>query len=238
MDHDEFPRITGHRGVKGREPENTLRSFLRAQAEGADEVELDVHLARSGELVVIHDETLERTTNGAGLVAEHDFEALRRLDAGEGEQLPTLVEVIDALEIRVQVEVKAVAAATAIAEIAGTRPDWVERIVLSSFHPEVLEEFRAKVPHFRRGLITHDLTPAHLDTCRAVDATIIYPGWSGVDSTSVAAAHAAGVDVVVWLVNDEAQWRDALAAGVDGVSSDLPGDIVALRALADAPVRR
>src|SRR5918912_617430 len=93
--------VVGHRGAMGHCPENTLASFERGLDLGADWVELDVHLSRDGALVVIHDETLERTTNGAGLVKDHDLAELRRLDAGAwfgpefaGQRLPTLDEAL------------------------------------------------------------------------------------------------------------------------------------------------
>src|SRR5690242_7213158 len=87
--------VVGHRGAMGYCPENTLVSFERGLELGADWIELDVHLSRDGELIVIHDESLERTTNGHGLVGEHMLAELRELDAGEGQSIPTLSEVLD-----------------------------------------------------------------------------------------------------------------------------------------------
>src|SRR6476646_6451219 len=86
--------IIGHRGAAGLEPENTLRSFTRALRIGVDAIELDVYCV-DGKLVVIHDDTLERTTNGRGDVMAMSYDALRRLDAGSGERIPTLDEVLD-----------------------------------------------------------------------------------------------------------------------------------------------
>ena len=88
----------GHRGARGHEPENTLRSVRRALELGADGIEVDVHFT-AGELLVIHDETLERTTDGKGRVAAQTFAYLRSLDAGQGERIPTLAEVCE-LETR------------------------------------------------------------------------------------------------------------------------------------------
>src|SRR5579859_986244 len=87
--------VVGHRGAMGYCPENTLASFERGLELGADWIELDVHPSRDGELIVIHDETLERTTNGHGLVGEHTLAELRELDAGDGQRLLTLNEVLD-----------------------------------------------------------------------------------------------------------------------------------------------
>ena len=87
--------IIGHRGAMGYEPENTLRSFQKALDLGVDMIEFDVHLCKSGELVVFHDEKVNRTTNGQGYIAQKSLEKLKELDAGQGEKIPTLEEVLD-----------------------------------------------------------------------------------------------------------------------------------------------
>src|SRR5919202_5121590 len=87
--------VVGHRGAMGHCPENTLASFERGLELGADWIELDVHLSRDGALVVIHDETLDRTTNGSGLVKDHTLAQLERLDAGGGQRIPTLDEILE-----------------------------------------------------------------------------------------------------------------------------------------------
>ncbi|MEM3426627.1 MAG: glycerophosphodiester phosphodiesterase family protein, partial [Thermoproteota archaeon] len=93
----------GHRGARFYEPENTLRSFRKALELGVDAVELDVRRTRDGELVVIHDAEVDRTTNGKGLVRELTLEEIRRLDAGKGEKIPTLEEALDFLDGRVKI---------------------------------------------------------------------------------------------------------------------------------------
>src|SRR5436190_6736475 len=87
--------VVGHRGAMGYCPENTFASFERGLELGADWIELDVHLSRDGALIVIHDETLDRTTNGHGYVKDHTLAELQQLDAGNGERIPTLPEVLD-----------------------------------------------------------------------------------------------------------------------------------------------
>jgi glycerophosphoryl diester phosphodiesterase len=101
--------VLGHRGAAGLEPENTLRSFQKAMELGVDAVEMDVHLTRDGHVVVLHDSKVDRTTNGKGPVREMSFEVVRKLDAGKGERIPTLQEVIDLCKGKVimQVELKA-----------------------------------------------------------------------------------------------------------------------------------
>ncbi|KIF02480.1 glycerophosphodiester phosphodiesterase, partial [Streptomyces sp. RSD-27] len=106
----------GHRGVMGVEPENTLRSFIRAERCGMDAIALDVRLSKDGALVVLHDAEVDRTTDGAGAVTDLTLAELRELDAGLGERVPVLEEVLDAVRIPLQVSVQDPAAARALLE--------------------------------------------------------------------------------------------------------------------------
>ncbi|MGW3405784.1 glycerophosphodiester phosphodiesterase, partial [Streptomyces zhihengii] len=105
----------GHRGVMGVEPENTLRSFVRAEQCGMDAIELDLHLTKDGALAVMHDADVDRTTDGSGAVADKTLAELRQLDAGGGERVPVFDEVLDAVSAPLQAEIKDVAAAHALA---------------------------------------------------------------------------------------------------------------------------
>jgi glycerophosphoryl diester phosphodiesterase len=147
------PLVIAHRGASGTCPENTLAAFRHAQALGADMIELDVQLARDGNVVVIHDWTLDRTTDGSGPVGARSLAELRALDAGAwfasafgGERIPTLAEVLAEVRIPVNVELKPLgddgleAAALAVVEMAGALP----RVVFSSFELAALERLRAR----------------------------------------------------------------------------------------------
>jgi glycerophosphoryl diester phosphodiesterase len=123
----------GHRGVMGVEPENTLRSFVRAEASGMDAIELDLHLSKDGALVVMHDVDVDRTTDGSGPIAARTLAELRELDAGQGERIPVFEEVLDAVSSPLQAEIKDVAAARALADVIRER-DLVGRVEVSSFH--------------------------------------------------------------------------------------------------------
>ncbi|MFD6726503.1 glycerophosphodiester phosphodiesterase, partial [Streptomyces sp. NPDC060131] len=96
----------GHRGAMGVEPENTLRSFVAAEQAGLDVVELDLHLSKDGALVVMHDADVDRTTDGTGAIADKTLEELRALDAGRGERIPVFEEVLDAVSVPLQAEIK------------------------------------------------------------------------------------------------------------------------------------
>ncbi|MEO0143058.1 MAG: glycerophosphodiester phosphodiesterase family protein [candidate division WOR-3 bacterium] len=98
--------IIGHRGARGIEPENTIRSFKKAIELKVDYIECDVHLTKDGHIVLIHDHTLDRTTNGTGYVNDYSFDAIRKLDAGKGEKIPTLQELIDLIKGKVKAHIE------------------------------------------------------------------------------------------------------------------------------------
>ena len=148
----------GHRGVMGVEPENTLRSFVRAEREGLDVIELDLHLSKDGALVVMHDAEVDRTTDGAGPIGDLTLAELRELDAGQGERVPVFEEVLDAVAAPIQAEIKDVAAARALAEVLRAR-DLIGRVEVISFHDEALAEIRALLPEVRTALVASRYGP-------------------------------------------------------------------------------
>ena len=105
MENKSFLKI-GHRGACGYEPENTLRSFKKALDLGVDTIELDVHKTKDEATVVIHDEKVDKTTNGTGFVADKSLEEIKKLDAGKGEKIPTLEEVLDLVNRKAQVNIE------------------------------------------------------------------------------------------------------------------------------------
>ena len=98
--------IIGHRGARGLEPENTIRSFQKALELGVDYIECDVHLTKDGHIVLIHDHTLDRTTNETGDVNDYTFEEIRKLDAGKGKKIPTLQELLDLVRGKVKIHIE------------------------------------------------------------------------------------------------------------------------------------
>ena len=217
----------GHRGAAGHEPENTVRSVRRALELGADGVEVDVHFA-DGQLVVIHDDTLSRTTNGQGRVAEKPFTYLRSLDAGRGERIPTLAEIFDAVSRRavINVELKGPnTAAPAVALIA----EYVERrgwsysdFLLSSFEYARIVDARRLCAQIRIGALTmkapRDLRPFKDD----ISAWSLHVDRRGVTSKLVGNAHELGLKVFAFTVNQEEEIARMKWLGVDGVFSDFP----------------
>ncbi|MFI6643983.1 glycerophosphodiester phosphodiesterase [Streptomyces sp. NPDC050504] len=211
----------GHRGVMGVEPENTLRSFVRAQRCGMDAVELDLHLSKDGALVVLHDADVDRTTDGSGPVAEKTLAELRGLDAGRGERIPTFDEVLAAVSAPLQAEIKDVAAARALAELM-RRHDLAGRVEVSSFHDEAVAEIASLVPGVRTVLIADRWGGDVVDRARAVGAGSLALSIRRLTLETVEAAHAAGLKVIGWVVNTQEQLRLARALELDGVTTDFP----------------
>ncbi|MFJ4531049.1 glycerophosphodiester phosphodiesterase [Streptomyces nigrescens] len=211
----------GHRGMMGVEPENTLRSFVRAEHEGLDVIELDLHLSKDGALVVMHDADVDRTTDGAGPIAERTLAELRELDAGQGERIPVFEEVLEAVKGPLQAEIKDVAAAQALAEVMRSR-DLVGRVDVISFHDEALAAIRTLLPGVRTALIGSRYGADVVDRALAVGATMLSLNIRRLTLELVERAHAAQLKVVAWTVNTHDQLRLARGLGLDGVVTDQP----------------
>lgn len=216
----------GHRGVMAAEPENTLRSFLRAEREGLDGIELDLHLSRDSELVVMHDDTLDRTTDGSGPIADQELKRLKELDAGLGERIPTFGEVLDAIgpALPIQAEIKDVAAARSLAKVL-TERDLLGRVSVLSFHESALIEIRALLPQARTVLVAG--ASAHRDTfvdrARQSGARLVSVDLRQLNRAIVDKCAAAGIEVMAWTVNDEHDLALARALGLVGCVTDEPG---------------
>ena len=236
----------GHRGARAVAPENTAAGFAVAAGLSVP-FELDTTLCGSGELVVIHDDTLERTTDGSGTVAQTPLSALRELDAGAsfsgdfaGEPIPTLAETLDrfAGQVLVNIEVKAgpgteaeplAAAVVGLIEEKGL----TERVIVTSFNPFVLEQVRLKNPDIFRGQIYGTFKGSDLGllprillknlafNSRAVPDLLMVES-AMVSRRYVRKMHRRGYRVFTWTVNEPDEIRRVVAAGVDGVITDDP----------------
>lgn len=229
------PVRIAHRGASGRAPENTRAAFAAALALGVDAIELDCQLSADGVPVVIHDETLDRTTSGLGPVCAKRWDELATLDAGawrgeafRGERIPTLVDVLAQLDGRVvlNVEIKSARDVGAIeaplVELVTTRGalSWV---IFSSFHEAAIRNVRAASAEAAIGVLW-DRKPAEgaLALAAELGARCIAPSRRLATPELVAAAHARELGVWVWTVNEVAEMRRLVAAGVDALFSDYP----------------
>ena len=224
-----------HRGAAGHAPENTHAAFAAALDLGAKAVELDCQLSADGELVVIHDETLDRTTDGRGPVGDRSAAELARLDAGSwfaaeyrGERIPRLPDVLAQLRDRVTLNIEIKSArdlgrieAKLAALIAAERA--AEWVVFSSFHADGVRNLRAAAPWARLGVLCdQDPMVGGLALATELGAEFLIPGRRWVDRGLVTAAHARGLDVWVWTVNEPGEMRRLIALGVDAIFSDYP----------------
>ncbi|GAA1555174.1 glycerophosphodiester phosphodiesterase family protein [Kribbella sancticallisti] len=216
--------ITGHRGAVGYEPENTLRSFRRAVEDGCDEIELDLRVTADDRLVVLHDETVDRTTNGSGAVADLTFDELRSLDAGSGEVVPTWAETVAAVDVRIQAEVKAARAVPLLVESLQADPALAARTLVTSSHADILLAVRQAMPSASTGLIfgrTPDVADV-LALTRAAQAGTALCGIAGLTADAVSKLHHEGLAVTAWPVPDAITFATAVELGVDGITTDHP----------------
>lgn len=224
--------IIGHRGACGYEPENTLNSFGRALDMGVDMIELDVHVCKTGQLVVIHDETVDRTTNGHGNVADTAFEELRKLLIEKKQQIPTLQEVIELIDrkIPINIELKGKKTAQPVASLvkAYFEKGWkADNFVISSFDYEQLLEFKKLCPHIKTGILFDPLLMPEniISAAEKYAADFIGLDLEVVTHDLVSLAHKAGYPVFVWTVND-IQAADKLRSyGVQGIFTDYPDKV-------------
>ena len=224
--------MIAHRGASGSAPENTLAAFRRAAALGADMIELDVQLTRDGEVVVIHDWTLERTTSGSGPVGACSLAELRRLDAGAwfgpafaGERVPTLGEVLGAVALPVNVELKPAgddgleAHALTVVAAAGA----AQRVVFSSFALVALERLRVLSEEATIGLLWETAAIAEaLEAAGRVAARALHLRKDVATPETLAALASAGLPVRVWTVNEPAELARLGACRVEAIFTDYP----------------
>ena len=216
----------GHRGAAGYEPENTLRSFKKAIELGVDMIELDVHRTNDDKIVVIHDETVDRTTQGTGKVGEMTLAEILELDAGLGEKVPTLDEAIDSVreKVPIDIEVKDAGLSEALGELlakkmsAGAK---AEDFVISSFMPGELSE-RDYPNGVRRVLLSDKDLSAAVDTAKELKCWGIGPKAEFVGKDLVEKSHAVGLKVIVWTVDDPLVAQELEHIGVDGIFSNFP----------------
>lgn len=218
----------GHRGAMGYEPENTLASFKKALGLGIDAVELDVYVCKTGELVVIHDDKVDRTTNGKGYVAEKTFEELRFLDAGKGEKIPTLEEVLDLIDkkVVVNIELKGQGTAKPVADLLRTYiklKNWTgEHFIISSFNHYELLEFHNLMPEIRIGALITGIPIGYAEFAEKVSAYSVNLCIEFINQDFIDNAHKIGMKVFVWTVNDLDDIEQMKKLGVDGIFSNFP----------------
>ncbi len=228
--------ILGHRGASAVAPENTLVAFRRALELGADGVELDVTLTRDGIPVIIHDDTLDRTTNGKGNVKNFTLEEIRQLDAGawkgaefRGEKIPTLDQVIDLFASThphplLNIELKATGISTDGIETATLgvlhEKNYFDNIIVSSFNPLALMRMRLIAPQIPRGLLYASDLPRYLRRAwlrPLVKPIALHPHYRMIDERMMAWTKQNKLRVNTWTVDDRLVAKKLGAWGVDAL---------------------
>ena len=224
-----------HRGASAYAPENTMAAFEKAVEVGADVLEMDLHLTLDNELVVIHDDSLDRTTDGHGTVYKRSLEELKRLDAGRwfgegfaGQRIPMLDEVLDRYvgKVPLALEVKAGSAFFPGIEervvSALRRHSAIGQTAVASFDHYALERLKEIEPSLRTAalLVGRPVSISAIAGPGKADAMALEA--SLVTRTEVEACRAAGLQLVVWVVNEPAQMRYFIDLGVDGIITDRP----------------
>ncbi len=227
-------RLLGHRGALARVPENTLASMRRALADGADGVEFDVRTLADGTPVLMHDETVDRTTNGSGPVAALDVVALKSLavgeahsESGEVDSVPTLDEVLDELfgKVFLAIELKAALSPEAFERLAARHRDNRDaEALIASFQAELLAEARDCVPSFPRALILRADQPLPPDEILTpLGLAAIFARHESVDERFIVDCRRHGLASWAYPVNDPESAQRLLACGAAGLISDDPG---------------
>jgi len=256
------PRVFGHRGAAGLAPENTLPSFERAVRDGAGILELDVHATRDGVVVVIHDSTLERTTDGVEEVRRLGFAELRRYDAGfrfaaegghpfrgRGIRVPSLEEIVEAFpEVALNIEIKQDEPAIEVAVVdLLERHSALDRVLLAAEDDRIMRRIRRCAPDLptsaaygeARDFFERCFADRWSDYVPVARALQIPPQAADIDlvvAPAIDAAHRFGLEMHVWTVNEEPEMARLLELGVDGVMSDFPGRLAqVVRRLGGSP---
>jgi glycerophosphoryl diester phosphodiesterase len=251
--------VIAHRGGRGLGPEGTTHTFERAVALGVDVLELDLHSTRDGELVILHDQAVDRTTDGTGPIDEYDLDDLKRLDAAyrwtpdhgrsfplrdQGITVPTLAEVFEGFpDTRVNIEIKGTHTNTVHSICRSIRTHRMsEKVMVASFDADALEEFRSACPEVAtsagasEAMLFYWLQKVRMESIYSSDARALQLPFRYGDIQVVTprlsdAAHARNLRVHVWTVNDAETMKQLLDMGVDGIMTDYPDRL--LRVLED-----
>jgi len=218
----------GHRGAKGHEPENTLVSFAKALELGVHGIELDVHVCATGELVVIHDFTVDRVTNGTGEVHKMTLAELKALTIEPSQQIPTLHEVYNLINKKciINIEMKGRHTAQPVSDFIN---DYVthkgysyEDFLVSSFQQEELKVISEINPNVHLGILTQASVTQAWEWADAYKAKAIHPHFSLLTESNVHKAQQAGLKVYTWTVNEPEDIARIKTYNVDGIISDFP----------------
>tara|TARA_B110000459_G_C16614047_1_gene497790 strand:- start:345 stop:1103 length:759 start_codon:yes stop_codon:yes gene_type:complete len=222
------PLVIGHRGARGHLAENTLPSIAKAIELGVDGIEIDIFKCASGELVVFHDQTLEKLTNSKGYIEQLTLDSIRKIDVLNGYTIPTLEEVLDLINGRVflNIELKGTQTALLTNEIILSyfeRKEWdLSKILISSFNWEELEIFYSVNSEVSIAILTEDDPLDAIPIAKQLNAVAINPEYVSLNTGNIDKIKKEGLKIFTWTVNDPQEIKDVITLGVDGIITDFP----------------
>ena len=234
--------VTAHRGFSGDAPENTLAAFKKAMEVGSDMMELDVRFSKDGQIVVMHDDTLDRTTNGRGKVSDYTLKELKQFDAGSwfapqfsGEHIPTLVEVLELAKgkIRVNIEIKDESlgrykitdlADRALQEVK--KAGMEDQVIYVSFYPVALERIQERDSRLWVGLLYHRPWNSLHEVTGGRSFPVLGLRNSYLTKGKIDKIHQQGMKVNVYTVNSEEEMEQFIRWGVDGIITNHPDRLI------------
>ena len=231
-------KVIAHRGASGYAPENTLASFRKGLEMGAEMLELDIHLSRDGEIVVIHDHSLDKTTTGSGYVKDHTVKELKQFDAGKrfdayrGERIPLLQEVFDLVQKRAALAIEIKNCPILYPDIERKlvrlieKNDLVAQVIVIAFYHPSLKVIKQSNPAIRTGILYVGGLVEPWAAAATVEADALHPHYEYVLPEMVAAAHQRGYLVHPWTVNKPAEMAQQISYGVDGITTNYPDLLV------------
>lgn len=235
-----LPSIIAHRGGRNWAPENTLAAFHRSVSARVGGVEFDVHRCSTGELVVIHDDTIDRTTNGVGMVKDSSLGELKRLSAGlwfdkefREERVPLLTEVLDLFNEEMVIDIELKNSPVGYDGIEEDLLYTIEpyrsklNILVSSFDHHCLRRLRALDSEIEIGVLVGGGLIDIKEYAGKLNARYLIQEYDCLMPEAVADAKDAGLKIVVWTVNDAPKWQRLIELGVDGICTDTPAELAA-----------
>ncbi|WP_419212752.1 glycerophosphodiester phosphodiesterase [Maribacter sp. X9] len=222
------PLVIGHRGAMGHERENTLASIQKAIDLGVDMIEIDVFKIKSGEIVVFHDDTVDRLTNGPGKIEEYNILDLKKLIVDGGHQIPMLQDVLKLIDNRVALNIELKGDATAdrvnfIMNYYIKDKNWSpENFLISSFKWDELREMRKLNPNVAIAILTEENPLDAIPVAKELNAVAINPYFKKLDAEIATQLKDAGLKIYTWTVNEPEDISDMKEIGVDGIITNYP----------------
>jgi len=232
------PKVIAHRGGRRWAPENTMEAFRMSLSAGVDGIELDIHRCATGELVVIHDDDVNRTTNGVGNVQEISWAELQRLDAGSWfdprfskERIPALRDVLDLIAGKIVLNIEVKNTPVDYPDIEEDLLQMLENypketVIISSFDHKLMQKFAKLDSSLNLALLADGLFIDVNAYAKQMNAKFWHPCFGSLREDAVEEAHHGGMQINAWTVNAPRDWTQAIKMGLDGIVTDDPEGLI------------